>query len=551
MYNPSQCQHHAGWYKLIFCTFIFIASFASSVSYADDLPLAVFSLNNYPQQTSRWINNNQRLLSDSYQDKRLMQLKQHYFGTTASDSSPWAMEYMRKFVEEKDGGATILQQEQEFITSFTNQASSTNRSTKKSTNESTNKSNKSSTNESTNEDSSSLSKSNTNRSIGYGINFLPYTSAWSTQIANNMQLAQFTHLKYNKLNRAIATNNLAARVIPTYDPWFLSYKIAGEGYPFDYNQVSKIDIGTPLYVIATTKDKLWSLVSTPYLMALTAWVESSGIGYVDDAFIKRWQQHANIGLVAITKPNTSLTGIATSVTYASTHAGTDVTTYGIATVAAIFPLKDKLHKLNSGQSSGYEILVPLRNNISGRAVIATAVIAKDDAALMPLPATVANIAMLIDRLHGRPYSWGGSNNYNDCSAEIQSIFIPLGYFMPRNSEQQVLAGTVVDLSDKTPEYRQNYLVKNAKPLLTLIYIKGHIMLYIGNTTYYDNKLVPMTYQNMWGFMPVDRSYRFLVGQSVFMPLLLKYPENNTINSQLNNAAFKVVFLNDKIPEIEL
>lgn len=416
-------------FQKILCCGLYL--FVIQYSCADSLHLSIFPLTNYPQQASMWFKSqpsNQRLLSEKYQEERLIQLKQGYFGTAVTDKSPWAIEYMQQCLKgdikgvihssSEDGKPkNFFQQQQDAITSFTNH---------------------------TNNQSSNIINTN-DPHTGYGINYLPYSIKWSTQIADNMNLEQFNHLVYNKSRRAIATANVAARVIPTNDPWFLSYKIAGEGYPFDCIQESKIDIGTPLYIVASTKDKLWSLVVTPYI---TAWVETTGIATVDDTFIKTWQKHMQVGLVVITKPDTGIINIKNIV-------------HGVAYIGAIFPLQRIL-------SFGYEVLVPIRNNMSGQASVTIVQFTQNDATLMPLPATVQNFMLLIDRLHGRPYSWGGQHNYNDCSAEIQNIFIPLGYFMPRNSEQQLQAGTVIDLSDKVSQDRQDYLIKYGRPLLTLI-----------------------------------------------------------------------------------
>ena len=57
-------------------------SLVTKYSIADNLPLGTFPLNNYPQQTSTWFNADtdnynleERLLSDSYQNKKLVELK--------------------------------------------------------------------------------------------------------------------------------------------------------------------------------------------------------------------------------------------------------------------------------------------------------------------------------------------------------------------------------------------------------------------------------------------------------------------------------------------
>ncbi len=77
------------------------------------------------------------------------------------------------------------------------------------------------------------------------------------------------------------------------------------------------------------------------------------------------------------------------------------------------------------------------------------------------------------------------------------------------------------------------------PLMTVIYIGGHVMLYLGTQ---DN--VVMTYQNIWGLAPVTKDKRYVIGQSVLFPLLNYYPEYPDAKSPANSSYFKLIFLDD-------
>ncbi|SUH36752.1 NLP/P60 domain-containing protein [Salmonella enterica subsp. enterica] len=71
---------------------------------------------------------------------------------------------------------------------------------------------------------------------------------------------------------------------------------------------------------------------------------------------------------------------------------------------------------------------------------------------MPWKMTPENIAVLMKAMHGAPYGWGNFNFYNDCSAEVRSLLMPFGIFLPRHSSAQVeSAGRGVDLSHKNPK----------------------------------------------------------------------------------------------------
>jgi len=161
---------------------------------------------------------------------------------------------------------------------------------------------------------------------------------------------------------------------------------------------------------------------------------------------------------------------------------------------------------------------------------------------MPLRMTPANMAVLMRSMSGRPYGWGNYNFYNDCSAEMRSLMMPFGIFLPRNSAAQILATTrIVDLSEENTNARLRYLTDHGRPFTTLVYIPGHIMLYIGNTEI-NGQTVPMTYQNIWGLRPVNSDSRSIIGGAVFLPLLASYPENPNLVSLADKVQFKLGFI---------
>jgi hypothetical protein len=160
---------------------------------------------------------------------------------------------------------------------------------------------------------------------------------------------------------------------------------------------------------------------------------------------------------------------------------------------------------------------------------------------MPLAATPRHLAKLIKALIGRPYGWGNSGLYNDCSSELQSIFATFGVWLPRHSSTQMSAGRMIDLSASTPGQRLDYLAQHGVPLRTLIYIGGHVMLYIGNTTR-NGVAVPVVYQDVWGLRPADNSRRAVIGGSVILPLFEHIPEDSTLQSLAATPTFQISIL---------
>jgi hypothetical protein len=103
------------------------------------------------------------------------------------------------------------------------------------------------------------------------------------------------------------------------------------------------------------------------------------------------------------------------------------------------------------------------------------------------------------------------------------------------------AGQMTDLSGATAAERLDYLVRQGKPMRTLIYIGGHVMLYLG-TTMRDGHAVPLVYQEIWGLRPADNSRRAVIGASVIFPLLERIPEDASLQSLAGTPIFQISVL---------
>jgi len=352
--------------------------------------------------------------------------------------------------------------------------------------------------------------------IGYGGNFHPHTPDWIDAIARNMDLGQFERTpSYTPARRAIATGNLLVRELPTLDPSFYDPHLAGEGYPFDNLQISAIHPGTPLYVLGSSLDGAWRYVQTPDVQG---WVRSEDVSRVNDAFIDTWRHltRQTLGVV-----------IEASVPVRDNQA---VFRFD-APAGTLLPVRAP------AVSGSFDVWLPVRD-VEGQAVIRSAQLSDTQIAPMPLSATPRHLAMLLKTLIGRPYGWGNSGLYNDCSSELQSIFVTFGVWLPRHSSNQMSAGPMVDLSDATLAQRLDYLVHHGKPMRTLIYIGGHVMLYLGNITR-DQQLVPLVYQDVWGLRPADNSRRAVIGGSVILPLLAGIPEDPALASLAATPIFQL------------
>lgn len=358
--------------------------------------------------------------------------------------------------------------------------------------------------------------------IGYGANYRPYAPQWAHGLAAKMNLAQLDAQTAFKANRrAIAVTNLHCRLLPTEDVHFYSHTLAGEGFPFDNLQNSSLWAGLPAYVLGQTTDKQWSLVMTPDFMG---WVKAEGLAYVDETFVQLYRSGIERNMLAIVSPETPVKS------FNGQHL---LTAYSGSVFPAVF-----------GNASGgsWEIMIPTRTAF-GTAVLSMGRVEGARAKAVPVEATPRQLANVMKSLLGRQYGWGNMYFYNDCSAELKGLFLPFGIYLARNSAGQAASGRQTDLGANTPKERIDFLLAKGRPLRTLVFIGGHVMLYTGNATL-EGATVPMTFQNIWGLAPADRTRRSILGGSVLFPLLEVYPEDSTLVSLAAKSRFVVSFLDE-------
>lgn len=453
---------------------------------------SLFPIEHYDQNVDHWIDPNapsydRPLLTEANQRAQYDALFARYWGTSPQDPSPWNPSFVNAAVY-RVGGEDIAALQRRRIARFDNRM----------------------------QDS---------KHRGYGQNLREHDTAWIDTISANIDIPQFArNAGYAAVRRAIATDNAPVRSLPTADPYFYDSRIAGEGYPFDNLQISAIRPGTPLYVLGTTVDGAWRYVQTTEVQG---WVPSKDLGFVDDAFVTRWRTAARQSFGAVVGASVPVRD-ANGIFRFAAPAGT-------------------LLPIASRDNSGTEILIPVAD-ADQHAQIRAARVAAGEQAIVPMPwaATPRHAAQLMKALIGRPYGWGNMGFYNDCSSELQSIYAAFGIWLPRHSSNQMTAGTHVDLTARSPAERIAWLAQHGTPLRTIVYIGGHVMLYLGNTRRGD-QVVPVVYQDIWGLRPAQNTRRAIIGGSVIMPLTLEIPEDPDLRSLAAGPVFEVTTIDGPIP----
>ena len=209
-------------------------------------------------------------------------------------------------------------------------------------------------------------------------------------------------------------------------------------------------------------------------------------------------------------------------------------------------------------AEGLRIFIPVAD-ANRQAKIFHADLTKNQATPVPLLPTPHHFADIFSRLINRPYGWGGMYFTSDCASELKNIFIVFGIYIPIHSSNQVDSKRFpvknVDISNATMDERLSYLEKNGHKFMTIVYIGGHVFLYLGKyPDPKDHSTVLLTYQDMWGLRPKNSDSttdaRVVIGQSVLFPLLKSYPENLQLSSQADKSNFQLGYLDEPIEEMQ-
>ncbi|MDD4997876.1 MAG: NlpC/P60 family protein, partial [Syntrophales bacterium] len=134
----------------------------------------------------------------------------------------------------------------------------------------------------------------------------------------------------------------------------------------------------------------------------------------------------------------------------------------------------------------------------------------------PLTLTARNMARLARELVGEPYGWGGLAGNRDCSALVRDLFVPFGLWLPRNSSDQAGAGKFIGFQNLAPAEKEALILRWGVPWRTLLWLPGHIMLYIGAR---DGK--PLIFHNFWSVRARDaagKRSKLIVGRAAITTL---------------------------------
>ena len=314
----------------------------------------------------------------------------------------------------------------------------------------------------------------------YGQNLRPLPQAWFYAMLREANWQAYGSVA----GRAVALRRLDLRNFPTDKPLFRDPAVAGEGFPFDYLQNSTAFAGEPLYLSHYSQSGGWAYVLTSYA---TGWVPSDRIASIGRTERQTLEAQPLLALLGDRMPIRSLRGEYLFDGY----------------VGMVLPLLRKRASYWRVDPAGYA---------------AAAEIPKEAAVQIPMAFSRENMQRVIAPVMHTLYGWGGLYGERDCSSTMRDIFAPFGLWLPRNSYKQSQVGKIVSFEGLDDEEKLAKIAGEGRPFETLIYLKGHILLYLG---LFDGE--PAVLHTVWGVKTVDDKGnfgRYVIGRTVISSLRL-------------------------------
>ena len=322
--------------------------------------------------------------------------------------------------------------------------------------------------------------------IGWEIRFIkkkPIYRANGKIISPRIYTKWIHNANYKRVDKrkykAITIRRTNLKALPTSTAFYRDPKKTGEGFPFDYNQNSALHINVPLYISHYSKDGRWVFVRASYAFG---WISVSDMAVVNNIFKRKFQN----GHYAITikddlrlynKKNNSIS---------------------LVKLGAIFPIsKDKKHYFVAKRDAKGNA-IPEIVSVDNQTIIAK----------KPLAFTAKNVAKVAKEFYGEPYGWGGGYQCRDCSATTRDFMGVFGIFLRRNSSKQALDGKKINIKGLSKSAKKRKIIKKANPFASLLYVPGHIVLYLGQ--YKGEPVIMHTY---WGIRKNNGS-KIVTGRTI-------------------------------------
>ncbi len=240
---------------------------------------------------------------------------------------------------------------------------------------------------------------------------------------------------------------------------------------FDNVQVAPIRVGEPVTILAASKDGAYYNCRTS---CVSGWIPSEDIAICADKkeWLDAWQ-FPDDQVMVVTDAKIALERSNTSPEISGRM-------LSMGTVLQKVDEKD-LDELITNRSLyyNYPVWIPIRNDEGMYEKRKALVSVHNGIHDGYLPLSTKNILTQAYKMLGDTYGWGGMLDSNDCSSYVRDVYKCFGLELPRNTTwQSAMPALKYDLSIAEEKDKQALL--NELPPGTILFIKGHEMIYLGH-----------------------------------------------------------------------
>ena len=266
----------------------------------------------------------------------------------------------------------------------------------------------------------------------------------------------------------------------------------GEGEPCDYAGNSAVSVGYPLLLSHYSRDGAWAFVRND---GVWGWIRSDAIKRISP---QQADIYANSKFITILREGAVI------------YDGSGVELFRART-GTILPY-DFSGERDLGGTLGVQSV--FSGEILTQFGSKRYFISADDARLWPAPLDEQNSKIVAASLLGQKYGWGGYKFLRDCSLLTRDFLANFGLWLPRNSKAQSGRGERFSLAGMSANEKLSFIGKNGVAYKTLLYMPGHVMLYVGQV---DGK--PAVLHDIWGLRTMDGG-RAVIGRTAITSLTI-------------------------------
>lgn len=262
--------------------------------------------------------------------------------------------------------------------------------------------------------------------------------------------------------------NADQRLLPTSDGL---YAEPGD-IDFDQVQNSALDIGTPVAILHASADGRWHYAMSP---SSDGWIETEKLASCSQEQLRDTMDRPFVTVVRA-KGNVYLDAKLTQY-------------HGFVRMGSKLFLSE-----DDGQGV-VAVVLPTRRE-DGTLQAQTGYLKRREIVAGYLSYTPRHIIEQAFEMLNTPYGWGGVHGQQDCSQFVQEVFATVGVQLPRNSSDQAQVGRLLGSfePDDSDDKKQQAVVTQAIPGVSLLHMRGHVMLYIGQVAGR-----PYTIHDVWAY----------------------------------------------------